>query len=32
VVSDLRGAVRSSSDPRKVRMFLGAVIDLGATR
>ena len=32
LVSDLRGAVRSSSDPRKVRMFLGAVIDLGATR
>ena len=32
LVSDLRGTVRSSTDPRKVRMFLGAVMDLGATR
>ena len=32
LVSDLRGSVRGSTDPRKVRMFLGAVIDLGATR
>ena len=32
LVSDLRGAVRDSTDPRKVRMFLGAVMDLGATR
>jgi len=30
LISDLRGAVRDSSDPRKVRVFLGAVRALGA--